>query len=71
MIEQNRVISAPVPRSREITHPAGDGRQITSHPYAERKNRCRPPLCCQPVITRGGEGGVAINMERETDGILE
>ncbi len=66
MIEQNRVISAPVPRGPQITLPAGDGRQITSHPYAECKCRCHPCLRYQPVITCRREGvGWAINKEKE------
>ncbi|TKS76595.1 Trypsin-3 [Collichthys lucidus] len=57
VIEQNRVISAPVPSGRQIALPAGDGRQITSHPYAECTNRCHPSSRCELVITRRGEGG--------------
>lgn len=43
MIEQSRVISAPVPHGPQIALPAGHGRQITSHPYAECKHHCHPP----------------------------
>lgn len=66
MTEQNTVISPPVPRSHQIALPAGDGRQIASHPYAECKRYTAViPPHCQPVITSGGAGGVAINMEKK------
>lgn len=44
MREKNRVISAAEPRNCQTPLPAGDSRQITSHPYAECTNRCHPPF---------------------------
>lgn len=66
MIEQNRVISAPVPRGRQIALPAGDGRQITSHPYAECKNRCHPPFAAsQWLLAEEKEGWRSIWWKRD------
>lgn len=66
MIEQAQSFPRPCPLSRYIALPAGDGSQITSHPYAECRNCCHPPLRWQAVIT---EGEVEINKEKE--GLIE
>ena len=73
MIEENRVISAPVPRGRPIALPAGDGRQITSHLYAECENPCHPLLApSQWLLAEEKEGGGCDQYwERESDVISE
>lgn len=57
MTENNRVISAPVPRNCQIALPAGDSRQITSHPYAECTGRCHPLFAGSQWLLAGEKEG--------------